>query len=271
MLLFDSQYASKQLSNFESNMILPRHRWYEFKEGFTASLVKEAILSVETDGCRKIRVFDPFGGSGTTSVVAASSGHLGQSLEVNPFLAYVGKCKSTKVTWSKKQFKESKLRLLEAGPVKVSPLEGVSTLSESSWTGKWLFNQEVLRTHASLMRTTEGMPTGLQQLMKLAVIAATMDVCNAKRDGKCLRYRKKWKEIGFNRGHLIEALNYRLDQIEEDIAVEPLTGKPRPLFWRGDCRQILPKIKSDSVDLVVTSPPYLNSFDYSDVIDQNYT
>jgi DNA modification methylase len=33
----------------------------------------------------------------------------------------------------------------------------------------------------------------------------------------------------------------------------------------GDCRASLPKLAPESYDLWVTSPPYLNSFDYSDV------
>lgn len=265
MLLYNSSYAEMQLSNFEPNMNLPRHRWYEFKEGFTADLVKVAMNACDLKTSNEAQILDPFGGSGTTAVVAATLGFKGKIIEVNPFLAYVSKCKSTPVKWSVQEFISASEMMFSIKPLDKSPLEGVSTLSDSSETGKWLFNKDVLRSHAALMALTESFKSGLKDVLKLAVFGATMDCCNAKPDGKCLRYKKNWKDLRFGYEELIAALRTRISIIEEDISCDPLNDKPEPTIWNGDCREVLENMPAESIDLVVTSPPYLNSFDYSDV------
>ena len=80
---FDNPYVDRGLSVFTPNRTRPRLRWYEFKEGFSASLVEEAIASVS--GSKRIKVLDPFAGSGTTLVTAARAGHSATGIEVNPF------------------------------------------------------------------------------------------------------------------------------------------------------------------------------------------
>ena len=66
-LLEDNTYANKDYHNFISTYPLARHRWYFFKEGFSAQLVKEAIGQVAGNRTRRLQLLDPFCGSGTTA------------------------------------------------------------------------------------------------------------------------------------------------------------------------------------------------------------
>ena len=110
---------------------------------------------------------------------------------------------------------------------------------------------ERLREHADLLR--------------LALIGAALDCSNASRDGKCLRYPKKWRENESSVGDLLRKFRSRIEEITEDLATAPL-AKTSARVTIGDARALLaPKRSGQKFRLCVTSPPYLNSFDYSDV------
>jgi hypothetical protein len=91
-----------------------------------------------------------------------------------------------------------------------------------------------------------------------------MDHCNARRDGKCLRYKKNWRETGHTSTELRLALKSRLATVYEDIDDQVFPVRATRVL-RGDARRVLRRLKDASHDVMVTSPPYLNSFDYSDV------
>lgn len=92
-----------------------------------------------------------------------------------------------------------------------------------------------------------------------------MDTANAVKDGKCLRYRHNWQEREADATTFIRALETRLAIVAEDLRTCPLRGA-RALVDEGDARERLAIIgKRQQFKLCVTSPPYLNSFDYTDV------
>jgi hypothetical protein len=98
----------------------------------------------------------------------------------------------------------------------------------------------------------------------LALISSAMQNGNAKRDGKCLRYRPNWDKNNFNKDSFIESLKLNLLNIKTDIENKPIKANSKIL--KGDCRNIL-KTSNEFQDfkLCVTSPPYLNTFDYTDI------
>jgi hypothetical protein len=88
-----------------------------------------------------------------------------------------------------------------------------------------------------------------------------MDVCNAVKDGKCLRYRSDWKDEAFDTGDFVAALESRVKVMAKDLKDAPLNGSAVSIK-RGDARK---RTVGEQFRLCVTSPPYLNSFDYTDV------
>lgn len=91
-----------------------------------------------------------------------------------------------------------------------------------------------------------------------------MDCCNATRDGKCLRYVKNWEEQQSKAEDLHKRLEVRAEAIARDLEEAPLTGKAARII-QGDARALLKRRSKEKFRLCITSPPYLNSFDYSDV------
>src|SRR5207248_2216565 len=70
------------LGIFKPNREAPFHRWVHLTEGFSAKLVAQELQRIE----RNALIYDPFGGTGTTPLVAAELGFAGAWSEVNPYL-----------------------------------------------------------------------------------------------------------------------------------------------------------------------------------------
>lgn len=248
------------VSNALNTGDLPRHRWYFVKEGFSPKLVEQAIA---TDGVdRGDLLLDPFAGSGTAPLSAAMAGLRTIGYEVNPFLSFLAKSKLSQV--NPERLRESS-KTIQRGIAKPRPssLEGFSTFAARNRWGRWLFNRGVLRTFEGGYQALTGVPQEHRSLLKLALINSAIECCNATRDGKCLRYRKDWRENRYDGTDLLEAFVAGADTLVEDLENTPLTNISASIV-KGDARRLIRR-SSKKFRLCVTSPPYLNSFDYSDV------
>jgi len=264
-LKFKHAYKKAAFYNFQQNLTLPRHRWYPFKEGFSSSLVLEATKSCTIKKNRSLRILDTFGGSGTTPLTAALLGHESLSIEVNPFCAFASRVKCTPGGLRKQTFQNAVERIVRSCRSGASsPLEDLSTFSDSAGNEKWLFNRDVIRTSSSILRAIDRHGDGYSQVLRLAAIRATMQCCNAQKDGKCLRYHKDWQERGYSKLDLIKAFRASADLMLHDVGIAPVNRKSRVKISNRDARIALLNVEARSYDLLVTSPPYLNSLDYSD-------
>lgn len=238
-----------------------RHRWYYYKEGFSPSLVENAI---DTLGLTSSDVIiDPFNGSGTVTLTAATKGIKSFGFEVNPFTAFIAK---TKVESANITTFDNVCQDVLAGVKrqKKSPLLTFSTFSEYSNKSKWLFNADILNSfEGGISMLNKVNDSNLQDILKLSLIGSTMDNSNARRDGKCLRYKNHWKELGFDKSQYIKALERRLLAIREDLAKEETLTAPKIVC--GDSRAIIAQELNENFSLCITSPPYLNTFDYTDI------
>jgi DNA modification methylase len=250
------------LSSFVLNRLLPRHRWFEFKEGFSAELVRIAISEANS---KRPRILDPFSGSGTTVVEAARQGCSATGIEVNPFLVDVARAKchpwmsdaDALVRWREE---------IQRGRCheERSSLEGLSTFTEDAGADKWIFNRSVLRGYTALRSVIDASTASWKTAMKVAALSALMESSNVRRDGKCVRYKKGWKESGCSSSDFRTVFVKIAQQVTDDLNSDHLDGS-LPTVILGDAKVELRRIAANSHDLVVTSPPYLNSFDYSDV------
>lgn len=263
VLDFEHEYTAECIPNFSMNEVLPRHRWYFFKEGFSAALVEKAIAESQRNPHQALNILDPFSGSGTTAVVAASGGHRATGIEVNPFMHFVGRAKCWNPKVSFKTLFSQLNDILGALPREVdSPLEQISTFAPRPGLDKWLFNRDVLRGFEALRSHINEIASDPDPFM-LALYGGVMDCSNARRDGKCLRYKKDWKGLGYSVQELRDRFKERAIQIIGDGIMHPVDSS-RHVFINADSRIALNGV-GGGFDLVVFSPPYLNSFDYSDV------
>jgi hypothetical protein len=248
-------------SNYKNTVVLPRHRWYYFKEGFSPYIVEKAI---ELSGINKNDIIlDPFNGSGTTTLTSALKGYKSLGIEVNPFTSFLSRVKIQNI--EEKCFLSVKQYILDnVNKGEISPLKGYSTFSKTKKNNKWLFSDSVLNSFTGGWLATENVRSfKLKQIIKLALIISAMQNCNATRDGKCLRYRESWKNNKYNKKTFLTALQVNLSMIFEDIEQYQITEQPKIIT--GDARKILLNNSIEKFKLCITSPPYLNTFDYTDI------
>ena len=79
-------------SNFVFSARFARHRWFNYKEGFSPVLVERIFNEYKLN--EQASVCDPFCGAGTTLTVAKEKGIKSVGFEVNPFAAFISKIKT---------------------------------------------------------------------------------------------------------------------------------------------------------------------------------
>jgi DNA modification methylase len=254
-----SSNFGKNISNAVNYHSLPRFRWYGYKEGFSPKLVESAIREVELK--KSDYILDPFNGSGTVTLTASMNNIASVGIEVNPFVAFVAKTKMENC--SSKKFHDNIANVLfSAAKGKESMLETFSTFTEKSGREKWLFNNDVLRAFEGGWQATNNIGLSLRKIFRLSLIGAAMDNCNAAKDGKCLKYRNNWQNKKFGKDTFIASLKERLEKNERDL--ENIVIPQIAAIINNDARETIKNIPG-KYKLCITSPPYLNSFDYTDI------
>lgn len=257
----DFALRDQGVSNSLGTSELARHRWYFIKEGFSPTLVD---LAVETDGVGAGELLlDPFSGGGTVAVAAALRGLNTRTFEVNPFLHFLSE---TKLINAESKEVNASLDVVIAGlrqPLK-SRLEGYSTFTRGNRWNRWLFPLPVLRSFEGGWAALAKISPEHVNLLKLALIGAAVDCSNASRDGKCLRYPSNWEQHESSAYDLLRKFSERVGAIADDLDAAPLRAACA-CITRGDARVLVGSDLGEKFRLCVTSPPYLNSFDYSDV------
>ena len=263
-LSFGETPSTKDLDNIDAigAAALPRHRWYFVKEAFSPEVVERAIedSGVGPDDI----VLDPFVGSGTVPLCCSAARLHAIGVEVNPFLAAVARAKLQR---TRSQTLRRYMPIVSDGLVngQPSPFESFSTFSDGGGASKWLFNRKVLRAFEGGWRATTGVYPPVRDLLRLGLIGAAMDVCNASKDGKCLRYRREWPALDFDDVSFADAFETRVNEIVEDLENVPLKKTDTSIVTADARHNMQKRMGSRRFKLCVTSPPYLNSFDYTDV------
>jgi hypothetical protein len=243
-------------------MNLPRHRWYYYKEGFSPELVNKAIdeLGIKENHL----VIDPFNGSGTVTLTCAMRGVRAMGIEVNPFTAFIAETKALNADGRQLSTHSTELIDYIRKNEFISPWTGFSTFTEKPGLDKWLFNKDVINSYETGLHYLSLIHNeSIEAILKLALISSLMANANARRDGKCLKYKSHWKEHLFNQETFVSSLSERIKKCVEDVkdVIIPVS----PCIICQDARGGIDEHLSEQFKLCITSPPYLNTFDYTDI------
>lgn len=217
-------------------------------------------------------MLDPFAGGGTTPLVATQNGIRCISFEVNPFLAQVCRAKLRKDYCTEELF-----LLLEqlitslATPIQHNFSIGLKTITKGEGLKKWLLHKPAYEALLSIRSVLDDIiPPKYIDLMHIALASTAISCCNVFRDGKALKYRENWQNKKFYRSKVITRyLNKVKNEIIPDVKVIENQNNINIISGHndiqlGDCRELIKNLKNKYVDLIITSPPYLNSRDYTD-------
>lgn len=267
-----------KVMDFDKNKSEYIHRWYPFVEGYSEMFIKSIIEEQNSD---KLVCLDPFCGSGTTPLEMQKRNLKCFSFEVNPFLYLVSTAKMNteyeiKTLHKMVDILKTSIEAIDDYAVANYPQMEKNFLVENEVDSKWNFDKEVYTALVRLRLAIDRTPSILYRNLFLVVYASILlPVSNLYRNGKCLSYKKDWKQ----KESLCEAVVIEQFWIVLESKVIPDVTKltqfkkfqgslysNKDLCCLGDVRVLLDKkIENASIDLVITSPPYLNSRDYTDI------
>jgi hypothetical protein len=241
---------------------LPFQRWFHFKEAFSPKFVADTLGSLPY----KVKTcLDPFGGSGTTAMTCRMLGISSTSVEVNPFLADLIEAKLSPLAPA--AFCAAYERLiteLEITAADTLPVEGMPpTLVAPGFKDRYVFPTDVYGTARAILRASGSLEPDQARLLRVLLGSVLVANSNVIINGKGRRYRRGWQSKEKRGRDLIGSLDAAVDFAATDLTA--FSGLPRGKHkvLRGDARAVLSDV--NEVDVVIFSPPYPNSFDYTDV------
>ncbi|MDI1271958.1 SAM-dependent methyltransferase [Polaromonas sp.] len=239
-------------------------RWFHFKEAFSPSFVTAAIDSL---GYRPTHIVDPFGGSGTSAITAQLLSIDATTVEVNPFLADVIKAKVSQLSAEKLRHAavgfQASLSGTRSNILRLSHLP--PTFIEGPDKPRWIFPLTVARQLSRYLTCIDQIvDAGIQRFFKVVLGAVLVECSNIYVNGKGRRYRRAWQENQPTPEKLDALFALQFNTSFEDVL--RFEGRPRSRInvIHGDSRIALAQI-SEPIDLAVFSPPYPNTFDYTDI------
>jgi hypothetical protein len=237
-------------------------RWFRFKEAFAPSFVKNVIDSLPY---KPTAILDPFGGSGTTGVTCQFLGIQPLVIEVNPFLADLIESKLCSIDLDYFLLAKDEVERLakqsyqEIGLSKLLPPSFV----EPGIKGRYLYSQETARKIFALIKEIDAIKSSdCRRLLRIALASILVDSSNCYVNGKGRRYRSDWQSR--TPPDVFADFHDACVGVSEDLAIALCRPVTDYKIYRGDCREQLKKIENQ-FDFCLFSPPYPNSFDYTDV------
>lgn len=263
---FERWTDGRQLRSIGTNagsVELPFQNWRRFKEAFAPELIAQAVQqsSVRVRAC-----LDPFGGSGTTALACQFLNIHPVTIEVNPFLADLIEAKLSRYSCDAlaRDF-GAIVRRSRWNDAQADELFGdaPATFLEPGVNGRWIFDRDVAERIAKISRAIERVKTDShRRLFKVLLGGILVDVSNVVVSGKGRRYRRGLRGSRNPQG---VDLAFRASVRRAITEIHTYDRRPHRSYEvvRADCRSVSHRPRS--YELAVFSPPYPNSFDYTDV------
>lgn len=260
----DTVSSAPSSSNVPSQH-LPFQRWYRFKEAFSPLLVLEAIQSL---GYWPSTCLDCFGGSGTTALSCQFLGVRPTTIEVNPFLADLIEAKLA--AYDRAQLREDFFHVFRVSSEMRIDLRTIrngpwpATMVEPGVGGRWLFPKETFRRILALREAIAEIDSHTNRLLLRVLLGSILvDMSNVTISGKARRYRGNWQTSQKSPQDVDAAFREAFNEALFDIASFSQRLCPSFELLRGDARSKVPEV--GEIDIALFSPPYPNSFDYTDI------
>lgn len=255
--LFDyspqSSLIAEKTGTFSDNMKLPVHRWFRYSAGFSANWTEEVIKELQPKN-----VLDPFLGSGTVCIVADKLAVNSYGVEAHPFVYRIAKGKLAWIANSddfvavindiKNCAKNLQLKLPENIPALLT-----KCYTEDTLISLFKIRQAYFEIVPSLSEDIQSLTfltiCGILRLSSYVGTAQWQYVLPNKRKAKTYEP--------------FIALDNQAALIQADMQYMQSLTKSQANLIQDDAR-LLKNIPDKSIDLIITSPPYANNYDYAD-------
>jgi SAM-dependent methyltransferase len=239
-LLKDRLYLGA-FATFVPNKQFPVYNWLYYKEGFSRQLVYYLLDSFSP----KV-VLDPFCGSGTTLLACKQRGINSFGVDSMPISVFASLVKTRDYDLS--TIEEIRLSLLK------SRFSRIDTRFPRFFHR--YFSRYALEDISFFLHELNNIEEPYNSFFRLALINSAVKVSWAFKDGAVLKIRKHGT-IPLRR--MLARVTARMISDLRDFETKACTTTVK----QGDARFL--NLDNESVDTVITSPPYLNNIDYTKV------
>ena len=263
---------SRSLVSFQGNKKTPGFRWYKFKEGYSLSLINYILQKLSIPNTA--RLIDPFAGSGTSLFAASQRGMASTGIELLPIAIEIIEVRKILFTGNSDKYRKKIKYWIEHKPwqrtderIRLNEIN----ITKGAYPAR---TKESIEKYLAVVAKEQD--AKLRRVLTFALLCIVEEVSYTRKDGQYLRwdYRAKKSKTKFNKGRIKtfnEAILGKLQEIYVDterektlfneLKILPLEGEIELL--KGSCLNILPTLRDNSFDILITSPPYCNRYDYT--------
>ena len=238
------------------------HDWYPYLEGFSSSFVS-SVFEKYLSNAKKI--LDPFSGIGTTPIYLTINGIKSYYCEVNPVLQHLVISKSQVLNLERIE-KIKLINKIEKIKKNLKNLNLENKDIELDKNYKFLFNKSIFFESSNYLLTLKLKSFSrkindklLKSLFDIAVYSSLLSASLLKRAGD-VRFKTKKDLKNKKIPSILKLVIEKLDLIQRDLE---RINKPKvtPKLICINSKDLI-NIKSEKLDGVITSPPYLNGTNY---------
>lgn len=258
--LFPTQYAvdeSQNSTTFQDNMKLPLHRWYRYTAGFSGAWVGSLLERGKREG--RHHVIDPFAGSGTVMVESMLHGVDSYGVESHPYVYNIAAAKLQWIDFELNSLMLSCIEVLSRARKKTITKTDYPELIAKCFPLDTLQKLEALKL--SCYEIEDNKLRNFVWFVITSILRSTSPVGTAQ-----------WQYIQPNKSKSkvldpFTAYQEKITEIFDDIQ------RLRGIFGKNSHSEILQEdarhiesIPDNWADMVITSPPYANNYDYADAM-----
>lgn len=226
------------------------HRWFNFIAGFAPEFV--ALHCPESPGV----LLDPFAGCGTSLVVAQAHGHRAIGFEPHPFFVRIARAKtSAPPTRSRlRHIEDVLLTGITAGcPARPLPDPARAFLAK-------LFDEPTLTQLLGARAALED--AGLHEDdLAFLLLSRVVDMCSKAQTDGIYKAPTSYKRAAAP----LDAVRDVICEVWGDAQLVQESGTLPSAVIHQCSSEDMGLVGSGSVDVAVTSPPYLNNFDFAEM------
>jgi len=241
----------REIFNYKQiNPEFPLHAFHAYPCKFPAFIPREIIKRFAVKGDV---VCDPFVGSGTTLLEASLLGYSSIGNDINPLSCLLARVKAKPI----KKIILNKIDFLTKTLIEEYKGKKNIELFYYDSVDHW-FSKDVIRQLSFLKEKISEEPHGdLRDLLHIILSAILVKVSNQESDTRYAAISKKQKDLGALNAFICKAIEAKKIYLDFDAKAQEVDVK----VLNSDGRD-LKGIKKSSVDLIITSPPYANTYDY---------
>ena len=251
---------------FTKNRNEPLHRWVPWIAGFSAAFVEEVFDAAISADPGSVTVLDPFAGVGTTLVEGLKRGYNVVGFEINPYAALACEVKLSCVRRRLKPLGEA---LNELDPLmQTSGTRKPTARPPSRFKSRVPFFSPSVQHDVLLVQDFIAAQKNafVQKTLKLALGAVMVSFSNYSYEPS-LSTRAAAGKGPIERADVFRVFREKLCEIEADISllqqhVKKFHWKPNTQLHERSYLHAANILAPDSVDVIITSPPYLNNYHY---------